>query len=158
VFERPSQPRAPCQGMTVWHNRFWRPSRSCHPPLASVSRSASCSHSKCTNACLKSDATRTSVFPSTISVTIGWRSVVRRVVTDSLTLKMKALQSFETSAADRLTTQHDAPQDASVKLKHCSEYVTLKYTKQYACLPFCVGVELGVSYWGGNTDLRGCWE
>jgi hypothetical protein len=30
-----------------------------------------------------------------------------------------------------------------MNLKHCSEYVTLKYTKQFACLLFCVGVELG---------------
>jgi hypothetical protein len=58
-------------------------------------------------ACPKSDATRISVFPSAISVIMGCESVVRRVVTDGLTLKMTALQSFETSAADRLTTQHN---------------------------------------------------
>jgi hypothetical protein len=33
VFERPPPPpRASCPGMTIWHNRFWRPFHSC-PPL-----------------------------------------------------------------------------------------------------------------------------
>jgi hypothetical protein len=70
-------------------------------PLASVSRSAACSCNKCTNACLPQERRNSHFRLPVCHLTSLWD------VTDGLTLKMTALQSFETSAAERLTTQHN---------------------------------------------------
>lgn len=66
-------PRTPCRGMTMTQQVL--EAISFLSPLSRLSRTASCSYSKCTSACPKSDATRTSVFPSAISVTMGCESL-----------------------------------------------------------------------------------
>jgi len=148
VFERPlpSPHRAPCQGMTMTQQVL--EAISFLSPPSRLSRSASCSHRVQMLARRGTQLTLpSSRLPSQslwgLSLDEQWR-----------TAWPWRWRHYSPSKRRQLI----ASQDASMKLKHCSEYVTLKYTKQYACLLFCVGVELGVSHWGGNTDLRGCWE